>query len=209
MKSMGFKHLLFVLGALFACCSVLMAQTESDYFNRAAKQYVNEDLAGTGQILAEGLGKFPNDPKLNALLEKLKKDQEEQQKKDQQQQNQDQQDQNSQEQQDQDQESQDKKDGEGEEQTSEDGAEESDEMEDKQGEKSNREEPTEEPSSMDSDLSEREKQLEELRQRLEEMNLSPEQAAQILDAMNSNELQFIQQNRRKPTQRPQRGLPDW
>ncbi|WP_155907558.1 hypothetical protein [Lunatimonas lonarensis] len=204
---MGIKHLVFALGGIFSCCTFVVAQTESDYFNRAAKQYVNEDLPGTGQILAEGLEKFPNDPKLNALLEKLKKDQEEQQKKDQQQQNQDQQDQNNQEQQ--DQESQEKKDGEGEEQTSEDGAEESDEMEDQRGEKSNREEPTEEPSSMDSDLSEREKQLDELRQRLEEMNLSQEQAAQILDAMNSNELQFIQQNRRKPTQRPQRGLPDW
>ncbi|WP_209330808.1 hypothetical protein [Lunatimonas salinarum] len=182
------------------------AQTEADYFNRAAKQYVNEDLPGTGQILAEGLQKYPNDRKLNALLEKLQKDQEDQQKKDQQQ-NQEQEDQENQE--NQEQESQEKKDGEGEEQTSEDGAEDSDEMEEQQGEKSTQEEPTEDPSSMESDLSEREKQLEELRQRLEQMNISPEQAAQILDAMNSNELQYIQQNRRKPTQRPQRGLPDW
>ncbi|MCC5937956.1 MAG: hypothetical protein JJU34_11810 [Lunatimonas sp.] len=207
MKSMKTRTLLGAVMAVLMAITQAHSQSEADYFNRAAKQYVNEDLPGTGQILAEGLQKYPNDRKLNALLEKLQKDQQDQQKKDQQQQNQDQEDQQNQE--NQDQESQDKKDGEGEEQTSEDGAEESDEMEDQQGEKSSREEPTEDPSSMDSDLSEREQQLEDLRQRLEEMNISPEQAAQILDAMNSNELQFIQQNRRKPTQRPQRGLPDW
>lgn len=192
--------LALLLGAFSA-----YAQTESDYFNRAAKQYVNEDLQGTGQTLAEGLQKYPDDRKLNALLEKLQKDQEDQQKKDQQQQ----QDQDQSDQQQQDQESEDQKDGEGEEQTSEDGAEESDEMEQQQGEKSNQENPEEDPNSMESDLSEREKQLEDLKQRLEEMNITPEQAAQILDAMNSNEMQFIQQNKRKPTQRPQRGLPDW
>jgi hypothetical protein len=190
---------LFLLGAAYS-------QTEVEYFNRAARQYVNEDLPGTGQILAEGLQKYPNDPKLNSLLEKLQKDQEDQQKKDQQQQqDQDQTDQ----QEKQDQQSQDQKDGEGDEQTDEDGADESEATDEKRGEKSQQEEPTEEPSSQESDLSEREQSLEDLKQRLQEMNITPEQAAQILDAMNSNELQYIQQNRKKATQRPQRGLPDW
>lgn len=186
--------------------SVAYSQSESDYFNRAARQYVNEDLPGTGQILAEGLEKYPNDPKLNSLLEKLQKDQEDQQKKDQQQeQNQDQSDQ----QEKQDQESEEQENGEGEEQTDEEGPEDSEATEDQRGDKSQQEEPTEEPSSQESDLSEREQSMEELRQRLQEMNITPEQAAQILDAMNSNELQYIQQNRKKATQRPQRGLPDW
>ncbi|MEX0883504.1 MAG: hypothetical protein WDZ72_08535, partial [Cyclobacteriaceae bacterium] len=101
------------------------AQSEADYFNQAAKQYVNEDIPGTGQILAEGLEKYPQDPKLNALLEKLKKDQEDQDKKDQENQEEQNQDQQEQEQQE-EQESEEQEDGEGEEQTEEDGADESD-----------------------------------------------------------------------------------
>ncbi len=102
-----------------------------------------------------------------------------------------------------------KKDGEGDEETEEDEASESQKKEDKSGEKSEQEEPSEEPSDMESDLSEREKQMENMREKLEEMNLNPEQAAQILDAMNAAELRYIQQNKKKPTKRPDRGLPDW
>nr|MBI1230709.1 hypothetical protein [Cytophagales bacterium] len=205
MKSMINKCIALVIPLTVFLAVSAQSQSETDYFNRAARQYVNEDIPGTGQILAEGLQKYPNDPRLNALLEKLQKDQEDQQKKDQQQQNEEQSDQ----QEKQDQKSEDQKEGEGEEQTDEDGAEESEATEEKRGEKSQQEEPTEEPSSQESDLSEREQSLEDLRKRLQEMNITPEQAAQILDAMNSNELQYIQQNRRKATQRPPRGLPDW
>lgn len=190
------------------------SQSQVDYFNKAAKQYVNEDIQGTSQLLAEGLEKYPQDAKLNALWEKLKKDQEDQEKKDQQ--NQDKQDQEQQEQEEeQDQQEQEKQDsekqenGEGEEQTQEDGADKSDEMEEKRGEKTEENENSDEKNSMESDLSEREKAMEELRQRLEQMNITPEQAAQILDAMNSNELRYIQQNKKKPTQQPKRGLPDY
>jgi hypothetical protein len=205
-KSMKNKVLSLAVPLALLLGGISQAQSESEFFNRAARQYVNEDLPGTGQILAEGLQKYPNDPKLNALLEKLQKDQEDQQKKDQQQQqNQDQ----SEQQDKQDQQSEEQKSGEGEEQTDEDGADESEATEEQRGEKSQQEEPTEEPSSQESDLSERDQSMEELKQRLQEMNLTPEQAAQILDAMNSNELQYIQQNRKKATQRPPRGLPDW
>jgi TATA-binding protein-associated factor Taf7 len=194
-----------LLTAFFSSFGFAEAQSVEDYFNRAARQYVNSDIPGTGQIIAEGLDKYPNDPKLNALNEKLKKDQEEQK---QDQQNQDQQDEQNpqdQEQQDSDQ----KKDGEGEEQTNEDGAEESEENQEKSGEKSNQEQPSEEPSELESDLSEREKAMEEMREKLQDMNITPEQAAQILDAMNNAELRYIQQNQKKPTKRPDRSRPDW
>ncbi|MDN3688470.1 hypothetical protein [Cyclobacterium jeungdonense] len=186
----------------------LLAQSETEYFNQAARQYVNEDIPGTSQLLAEGLEKYPNDPRLNALWEKLQKDQEEQEKQDQENKEQQEQDQEeSQEQEQQDQQSEDQESGEGEEETQEDGADESDEMEEQRGEQT--EEESEDPGSLDSDLSDREKAMEELRQRLQEMNITPEQATQILDAMNSNELRYIQQNRKKPTEQPKRGLPDY
>ncbi|WP_041779410.1 hypothetical protein [Belliella baltica] len=102
-----------------------------------------------------------------------------------------------------------KKNGEGEEETENDENAESEKKEDKEGEKSQNEKDSQEPSEMDSDLSEREKAMEQLKEKLKEMNLTPEQAAQILDAMNAAELRYIQQNRKKATKRPERGLPDW
>ena len=51
--------------------------------------------------------------------------------------------------------------------------------------------------------------MEEFKEKLKAMNLTPEQAAQILESMNAAELRYIQQNKKKPTQRPKRGIPDW
>lgn len=210
MRLMKTNTICRLLGLILVCFAAETgyAQTETDYFNRAARQYVNSDIAGTGQILAEGLEKYPNDPKLLALNEKLKEDQEQQEKDQQNKDEQEQQEQQDQQNQ-QDQESQDQKDGEGEEQTQEDQASDSDENQEKRGEKSAQEEPVEESSDLESDLSEREKAMEEMRQKLEQMNITPEQAAQILDAMNNAELRYIQQNQKKPTKRPDSNLPDW
>jgi hypothetical protein len=104
-------------------------------------------------------------------------------------------------------ENQEKKDGEGDEQTKEDEASESQKKEDKTGEKEEKE--SDEASDMESDLSDRQKAREKMKQMLQEMNLTPEQAAQILEAMNAAELRYIQQNKKKPSQRPNRGLPEW
>lgn len=45
--------------------------------------------------------------------------------------------------------------------------------------------------------------------RLQEVNISPEQAKMILDAMKNNEVQYLQQNRKKAVTRPDKGKPDW
>lgn len=44
--------------------------------------------------------------------------------------------------------------------------------------------------------------------RLQEVNISPEQAKMILDAMKNNEVQYLQQNRKKGT-KTDKGKPDW
>ena len=41
------------------------------------------------------------------------------------------------------------------------------------------------------------------------MNISEEKARMILEAMRNNEIQYIQQQRRKATERPKSGKPDW
>ena len=48
-----------------------------------------------------------------------------------------------------------------------------------------------------------------LSERLQEMNISEEKARMILEAMRNNEMQYIQQNRRKPTKPRDRSKPDW
>ncbi|QDH80726.1 hypothetical protein FKX85_17445 [Echinicola soli] len=82
-------------------------------------------------------------------------------------------------------------------------------MEEKRGEKSNQQKPSDEKSNMESDLSEREKAMEELRQKLQQMNISPEQAKKILDAMDNAEMRYIQQTKKKASKRPDKNLPDW
>lgn len=139
----------------------------------------------------------------------LQEDPERQQQEDQGEDQDQQQDQEDQQDQDQQKQSQENKDGEGDEKTEEDKASESQKKEDKSGEKSQEERDSDEPSELESDLSDREKAMEKLREKLQEMNLTPEQAAQILEAMNAAELRYIQQNRKKPSKRPDRGLPEW
>lgn len=57
--------------------------------------------------------------------------------------------------------------------------------------------------------SEEEPSTSPLSERLEEMNISEEKARMILEAMRNNEMQYIQQNRRKPTKPRDRTKPDW
>ncbi len=46
-------------------------------------------------------------------------------------------------------------------------------------------------------------------EKLKEMNMSEEKAQMILEAMKNNEIQYIQQNKKKPQSRSNDGKPDW
>ena len=46
-------------------------------------------------------------------------------------------------------------------------------------------------------------------EKLKEMNLTQEKARMILDAMKTNEIQYLQQRRREKTQRTDNNKPDW
>jgi outer membrane biosynthesis protein TonB len=181
-----------------------LAQSAGDFFNKAARSYVKTEKDQALTTVNEGLSKFPSDTKLQALKEKLEQDQEkdkeEQEQKEQDQQNQEQQ--KKEQSQDEQQESQDKG-----EKTEEDKA--------KESQKGDPSEKSQDPASenandqMDANLADRQKALEEFKEKLKAMNLTPEQAAQILESMNAAELRYIQQNKKKPTEQPKRGIPDW
>ena len=194
-----------MLGLMLFFVGSASAQTAGDFFNRAARSYVKTEKDQALQTVNDGLTKYPNDGKLKALKEKLEKEQEEEQQQnpqDQQQQNQ--QNQNQQTEGESGESQSQEKDGE---QTNEDKAKEGQ----KGGDPSQQSEEAGENANdqMDANLADRQKKLEEMREKLKGMNLTPEQAAQILESLNAAELRYIQENKKKPTQRPKRGLPDW
>ncbi|MEB2777183.1 hypothetical protein SYJ56_17845 [Algoriphagus sp. D3-2-R+10] len=204
---------LLILGFAFTLSlSSSIAQTSGEYFNRAARSYVKTEKDQALATVNDGLSKFPGDTKLQALKEKLEKEQEEQEKQDQQnQENQDQQNQEEKQQQE-DQQSQ------GEDGEQQESKEDGDKTNEDKAEESQAGDPTEqsdeEPGEnandqMDANLADKQKAMEEFKEKLKAMNLTPEQASQILESMNAAELRYIQQNKKKATERPKRGIPDW
>ena len=200
------KSILLFIFALFLSLST-KAQTAGDFFNRAARSYVKTEREQALNTINEGLSKFPGDSKLQALKEKLEQEQEQEQN-----QNQEQQNQQNQEQQQQNQQSQGEQ---GEQQENQDQGDKTDQDQAKESQSGDPQEKSEDPASenandqMDANLADRQKALEEFKEKLKAMNLTPEQAAQILESMNAADLRYIQQNRKKATQRPKRGIPDW
>ena len=198
-------HIFFALAFLLLFAGKAQAQSAGEFFNRAARSYVKTAKEQALKEVNDGLAKYPNDAKLKALKEKLNQEQEEEQ----QEQNQEQQQQNqqNQEQKDPSQKEDSKSDQKDGEQTNEDKA--------KEGQKGeNPSQKSEEAGQngndqMDADLADRQKKMEAMREKLKGMNLSPEQAAQILESLNAAELRYIQDNKKKATKRPKKGLPDW
>jgi hypothetical protein len=201
------RLIVFTVSVFMFFAGGVHAQSAGEYFNRAARSYVKTEKENALKEVNDGLGKFPEDAKLKALKEKLEqeqKDQEQENKQDQDQQNQENQDQ--------------KQDSEGEQGESDSQQKDGEQTEDdkaKEGQKGdNPSQQSEEAGEnandqMDANLADRQKKLDEMREKLKGMNLTPEQAAQILESLNAAELRYIQDNKKKPTQRPKRGLPDW
>ena len=198
-------HIFFALAFLLLFAGKAQAQSAGEFFNRAARSYVKTAKEQALKEVNDGLAKYPNDAKLKALKEKLNQEQEEEQ----QEQNQEQQQQNqqNQEQKDPSQKEDSKSDQKDGEQTNEDKS--------KEGQKGeNPSQKSEEAGQngndqMDANLADRQKKMEAMREKLKGMNLSPEQASQILESLNAAELRYIQDNKKKATQRSKKGLPDW
>jgi hypothetical protein len=92
------RSIVRLLLPLLLAPAALFCQTPEDYFHNAAKQFIFADDGACKAILDEGLRKYPDDPKLNALKKKIKenKKQDQDQKQSQDQKNKDQKDKNKQ-----------------------------------------------------------------------------------------------------------------
>ena len=138
----------------------------------------------------------------NQDQDKEKKENKDQQNKDQQKQDQNKQEQEKQneEQQQQDQEGQEDKDKQDEQQKKEE--------EKKEGEEKDKEQQKPEDAE-NKDQENPQDQEPSLSEKLKDMKISEEKAKMILEAMKNNEIQYIQQNKRKPTKKKDPDKPDW
>ena len=131
--------------------------------------------------------------KENKDQEKKDEQNKDQEQKDQEKKDEEQQNKEEQEKKDQEQKDQEKKEGEKDE--NKEKKEEQEDKEQEEGEKSEEKE-KEQPKPTPSD-------------KLKEMNISEEKAKMILEAMKNNEIQYIQQNKRKATKKKESDKPDW
>jgi len=132
------------------------------------------------------------------------KDQKNEDKKDQDKKDQDKKDQ---EKQDQEQKDQEKQDKEGEDKEKKEGEEK--EQEEKEGEEKDKKEEEAKEGEEKEDQKNPEEMPEGADQKMKEMKITEEKAKMILEALKNQEVQYIQQNRKKAKKRPKSNKPDW
>ncbi|MEX0721081.1 MAG: hypothetical protein WD059_10465 [Balneolaceae bacterium] len=172
------KMLLTVIFSLMVSFTA-SAQNADDYFHNGAQSFIGADLQDAISYVQEGLAQYPNDPKLNALLQKLEEEQERQQ---QQQQDQNQQQQNQDEQEQQQQESEQEQDQNQEEQ---------------------------EQQESEGDNGEEEQQQEQETEGLEPQQISKEDAEKILQALAQKEKELLKEFKKQKTDGSAKHEKDW
>ncbi len=208
------KYILIIL--LSFALSPVIAQNAEYYFHSGAQTYIGGNNNGAKLILKEGLSKYPNHPKLNELNDKIKEEDQDKKGEDEEDKEGDKKD-GEEDKEGEKKEGEDEEKKEGEEKESEEG-EEKKEEEGKEGEKSEeekkkeqekKEKEGEEQDENKEGEKDSEKQPPSTSDKLKEMNISEEKAKMILEALKNNEIQYIQQNRRKATKRKNNDKPDW
>lgn len=198
-----------MLCLLAVCFLPLLAKAQNTpaeaVFRKAANFYIADQKKEALQALEKGLRQYPDNAKLQALHQKLNQQQQQQQS-----QSQDQQQQRQQQQQQQSQQ-----------QEQADGGSQSEQEQDQEGgrkdqpsdQRKQNQTTEQQRESADSEGTEQEVQRNdpqgELQRRLQEMNISPEKAKMILEAMKSKEIQYLQQKQRQGSQRQRSDKPDW
>ena len=183
----------------------LPAQSPDDFFNRAANEYIYKTDKVALNTIDAGLQRYPGDIPLTNLKDKIEKEKE-QEKQDQQQ---NQQQQNQEEQKNEEEQKQEEQQKQQEQEQQQQNQEQQEQTE--EGEESEEKDQSQEPQQQETE--EEGKEMEQPPQsrseKLEELNLTEEKARMILEAMKNNEIQYIQQNKRKAKKKPDSNKPDW
>jgi hypothetical protein len=200
------KHFILLLFFCTAFTAVGLCQGAQAYFNTSANHYVQNRRADALRSVEEGIRKYPSDQKLKALADKLKEEKQKedqkrnQENKDKEKKDQEQKDQQKKEQQEK-QEKEQKEKQEKQDQQSKDEKKDQEAKDKKEGEQENRE---------NKDNKKRKNgKLTAAFTEITEMKMSEEKAKMILEAMKNQEIQYLQQNKRKATKPRDSGKPDW
>lgn len=155
----------------------------------------NEDARFNYELVSKMLKEEEQQQDQQDKQDQEKKEEQEQEKEQEQQENQDQQEQKEQS-------------GEDKEEKDQSGKEQ--ESEQKEGEPKQDQNESQEPKEEDQgEQKPQETPLNASPEKMEEMKISEEKARMILEAMKNAEIQYIQQNKRKATKKPESGKPDW
>jgi hypothetical protein len=202
MKNHVWLIVLFFLGA----ASTGFGQGAQTYFNSSANLYVHNKRAEALKSVEEGIRKFPNDQKLKALADKLK----EEKKKEDQKRNQENKEQQEKDQQKKEQEKKDQQEKEQKEQKDQQQKDEQQSKEEKKDQESkDKKDGEQDQRENDQKKNEKTENSPQLSEKLQQMKMSEEKAKMILEAMKNQEIQYLQQNKRKATKPKERGKPDW
>ena len=200
------KNIILITFFCLAGISITMAQGAQAYFNTSANYYVHNKRSEALRSVEEGIRKYPSDEKLKALADKLKEEkQKEDQKrneenKDKEQKDQQQKDQQKKEQQEKQEKEQKEKQEKQDQQSKE---------EKKDQEAKDKKEGEQEKGENKDEKNEKQDNSPQLSQKLQQMKMSEEKAKMILEAMKNQEIQYLQQNKRKATKPRDSGKPDW
>lgn len=207
-----FFSILIILGA--ATATLAQGPMAEMKFHEGSNLFINGKTDLALRSVNEGLRQDPAHTKLKELkklLEDKKKDEQkkEQEKKEQEKKQQEQQkkEQQKQDQQKKDQEKQDQQ--KKEEQKKEDQEKKDQEQNKDDKEKTDKEKAEEQKEQEQKEKDKKDELPPEVKDRLEKMKMSEEQAKMILEALKNREVQYLQENKRKATQRQQSGKPDW
>ncbi len=170
-----------------------------------------ETLKESLQYLKSALKANPYNEEARYNYELVKKQlNQQQQQQDQNQENQDQENEENQDQEQQDQENQENQDQENQDgEQSEEEQENQEQESEEDGEQSDEEKEQESQEGEEQDESDEQNQQQSTQEKLEEMNITEDKARMILEAMKNNEIQYIQQQKRKATKPQDTGKPDW
>lgn len=190
----------YIISLIVIASVNLQAQSAVDFFNTAANEYIYKNDQIALNTINTGLAQYPGDVPLTNLKKKIEKEKQNQEQQKQQNQEQEQQNQEKDQQKEQEQEQKEEQEQQEQEQQESEKGEESEEKD--QSEQAKQQETEEEGQEMEQPPQTRSEKLEEL-------NLTEEKARMILEAMKNNEIQYIQQNKRKAKKKPDSNKPDW
>jgi hypothetical protein len=197
------RSIILIIYFCLAFCSNSFSQGAQAYFNTSANHYVQNRREDALRSVTAGMQKFPNDQKLKALADKLKEEKKkEDQKRNQENKEQEQKEQQKKEQEKKEQQEKEQKDQqEKQDQQSKEEKKEQEAKDKKEGEQDQRENKE--------NKNEKTENAPQLSQKLQQMKMSEEKARMILEAMKNQEIQYLQQNKRKATKPRDSAKPDW